>query len=255
MKDPERWLEDPSAAPQGAVELLRAAARPTRPPPDVRARLGSKLAEMVAGGARPRPPLWHVGAGVLVAAVGVGAWLGIARLRAAPPAPPAPVPVASAPASPPPVAPPVAPPPAPEAAAPALAPPAPAPAETGRPAPAPRHAPSRIAEARRNLARTAAAPAPGPAEAAPVGDSLAREAALVEEARRTVRDRPAAALAALERHRREFPSGQLTAEREFLAVRALLELGRRAEAEQRGHRLVEAYPGSAYAQQVPALLR
>jgi hypothetical protein len=253
MKDPERWLEDPSAAPQGAVELLRAAARPTRPPPDVRARLGSKLADMVAGGARPRPPLWHVGAGVLVAAVGVGAWLGIARLRAAPPAPPAPAPVASAPASPPP--------PAPEAAAPALAPPAPtpapAPAEPGRaaPAPAPRHAPSRIAEARRNLARSAAAPAAEPAEAAPAGDSLAREAALVEEARRTVRDRPAAALVALERHRREFPSGQLTAEREFLAVRALLELGRRAEAEQRGHRLVEAYPGSAYAHQIPALLR
>jgi hypothetical protein len=90
--------------------------------------------------------------------------------------------------------------------------------------------------------------------AQPRTDSLAREAALIEEARRTVRANPAAALQTLERHRREFPQGQLIAEREFVAVHALVLLGRADEAGARGHRLMREYPASAYAQQVPALL-
>jgi hypothetical protein len=208
---------------------------------------------MVAG-VRPRGPVWQLAAGATVAALVAGGWVAWSHLRAhvvvgvsAPVAAPAPA-VAPAPApvaAPLPVAPPPTPMPPieapPSARVPALPPAAHA-------APARRAAPHVAAEAHRPPAVVA------PDLEPPVEDALAREAALVEEARGVVRSRPAVALAALERHRREFPAGQLTAEREFLTVYALIQLGRHAEAESRGRRLVEQFPHSAYAQQVPALL-
>lgn len=258
--EPGRWLAGASDAPPGVVELLRAGRPAAAPPPEVRARLGHELATMSAL-APARGPWWTFGAGALVAALGVGAWFGVAQLRTPEPPPgiatpqPSLVPkITSVPTSP---TPPLAPP-----AAPVLAPPAPPPAlPVSRASSSSRH-PARPAgaAARASAPRgpglassTAAAPSDTLPAPSPV-DPLAREAALVEEARGVVRARPAAALAVLDRHRREFPSGQLAAEREFLTIHALVQLGRGDEAEARGRRLVQQYPGSAYAQQVPALL-
>ena len=248
--DPQRWLDDPASAPRGALPLLRAAPRPSRPPPELRTRLGSELRGLAAT-APPHPLAWPLATGCAVVALGVAGWLGMPHLR-----PPAAVPLPS-PAA-------VAAPPRSAAAASvpparAAAPAEPAPAIVTPPPSADRPrattAPARIATLHHVVThaapRTEAAPA---AAAPPRADSLAREAALIEEARRTVRANPGGALQTLERHRREFPQGQLIAEREFLAVHALVSLGRRDEAGARGRRLMQQYPGSAYAQQVPALL-
>jgi hypothetical protein len=224
--DPERWLANPGGAPPGAVELLRAARRPSPPPAPLRAQLGQELQRLAS---MPRLPLlrWPVLSGLGVAAVGVTGWLALSHPR--PAVSPAAVAAATAPreAPPPPVAPP-APQPMREA-------PPPAPAAVTVPTPV------RAPSVRRAPVRSAS-------------DSLAREAALIDAARRAVRGQPSEALASLDRHRREFPAGQLAAEREFLTVAALVQLGRRPEAEARGRRLSSDYPGSAYARQVPALL-
>jgi len=255
MKDGEleRWLSNPDAAPPGAVDLLRVAQRPSPPSPEVRARLGRELQQLASTPAFPAPR-WPFISGIAVVAVGAAGWLALPRWHTAPPA------VAVAPVAARHVAVPIVlgPPPQPLTVA---EPMASAPAE--RPAPSappvrshgPRRAWSRLA-APRSDAR-AAKPAllkTAPSGPATGADSLAREEALIEAARRTVHARPAAALETLEIHRSEFPAGQLGAEREFLAVSALVQLGRHAEAEARGRRLAAQYPGTTYAQRVQRLL-
>jgi hypothetical protein len=59
---------------------------------------------------------------------------------------------------------------------------------------------------------------------------LAAELALLDTAQRLRTNDPEAALARLERHRREFPAGSLTPEREALRVELLCILGRHAQA-------------------------
>lgn len=250
-EDPERWLANPDAAPPGVAELLRAAQPPRSPSAEMRARLASELARLAVS-APPRPLRWPYVSGVAVLAVGAAGWLALSP-RAAPSRPAAyPVPAARHEMAPLPsraVAVAEAPLPVPAVRA--------APAAAERPwAPAP---PARAAASRRIPPRPvpprAEPHAPAPTrEAQPVADTLAREAALIEAARRTVHAHPAEALKTLETHHREFPAGQLTAEREFLAVAALVQLGRQAEAETRGRRLVSQYPGTTYAERVPAVL-
>jgi len=65
---------------------------------------------------------------------------------------------------------------------------------------------------------------------------------------------PSRALATLETHRREFPRGQLAAEREFLAVQALLQTSRTADAKQRAAELASRYPSSSYASRAARLI-
>lgn len=247
MKEPERWLNNPDAAPPGAVDLLRAASPPRMPVPEVRARLGSEL-EMLANAASvlPRFPWWRVGVGAAVVALGAAGWWGLSRHDG-------PARVMESP------------PPAARAELPSIAirhteswtPPLPPAAESPRPAPAPRLNATRRPALRPTMPPRGAPPAIAITRSqSPViaGDSLAREAALIEDARHTVKARPSDALKILERHKREFPAGQLSAEREYLGVVALVDLGRRQEAQERGRRLMAQYPSSTFAQRVPDLL-
>jgi hypothetical protein len=58
----------------------------------------------------------------------------------------------------------------------------------------------------------------------------------------------------LETHRREFPRGQLAAEREFLAVQALLQMNHTADAKKRAEELGVHYPSSSYAARAARLI-
>ncbi|WP_437319695.1 hypothetical protein [Sorangium sp. So ce385] len=106
--------------------------------------------------------------------------------------------------------------------------------------------------------------APGraaPAKAAPAATSprapernastLASELALLDTARRALRSGdPAAALAQLDRHAREFADAQLADEAAAIRVEALASKGDRAGARAAARRFLEAHPGSPHADRV-----
>jgi hypothetical protein len=85
-------------------------------------------------------------------------------------------------------------------------------------------------------------------------DALTREAALLGRAQATLASDPAAALEQLGEHLREFPHGQFAADREFLAVDALLRLGRREEARRRADALATDHPRSVYVARVRRMI-
>ena len=126
-------------------------------------------------------------------------------------------------------------------------------------APVPVTTPARVAMApaarpvRRHIAEPRVAPAAPVAAPAPT-DALAREVPLIDEGRRALVTAPSRALAVLETHRREFPRGQLAAEREFLAVQALLQMNRMADAKKRAQELAGRYPSSSYAARAARLI-
>ncbi len=109
--------------------------------------------------------------------------------------------------------------------------------------PYPRHAPRRCD---RPAAR---------AVAAPEVDTLTREIALIDAARARRRHDARAIAGGADSHRRDFPDGQLGAEREFLAVEALRRLGRLDEARARASALASRYPWSSYATRAGRLLQ
>jgi hypothetical protein len=78
---------------------------------------------------------------------------------------------------------------------------------------------------------------------------------LLEAAQDKLASAPADALAKCDEHARAYPSGMLEAEREVLAVDALLRLGRRPEAEARAARFRASHPGSAYLRRLDTLLQ
>ena len=86
-----------------------------------------------------------------------------------------------------------------------------------------------------------------PAEPAAHLDPLDRERQLLEGAEGLLERDPEAALARVAEHARAFPDGQMAAEREYCAVRALARLGRTAEASQRAERLRSRHPDSPFA--------
>ena len=89
------------------------------------------------------------------------------------------------------------------------------------------------------------AAAPTASTAKNAGSQLARERALLDLARAAAaRGEPALALAQAERHRQQFPQGRLAEEREAMAIRALLALGRGAEARARADAFRASYPNS-----------
>lgn len=101
--------------------------------------------------------------------------------------------------------------------------------------------------------------APAPSVTAPVEPPVAAnvpakpappaqlsEADLLEQARRALKSDPARALARANEHRSRFPSGVLVQEREVIAIQALRELGRTAEADRRTEAFEKAFPGSAF---------
>jgi hypothetical protein len=114
-----------------------------------------------------------------------------------------------------------------------------------------------VAEQPRADGARAFVPAPATtASTAPssTSDSVAAEARLLESARRALAADPARALELVARHEREYPTGVLAVEREFLAIDALVRSGRRQEAEARGRRMREHAPGSLYEERLERLL-
>ena len=117
---------------------------------------------------------------------------------------------------------------------------------------APEPAPSLPAEPALVLELPTTAPvAPPPKASAPLAPAvpsargLAAERALLDIARSGLaRGDATEALAAVDRHAREYPNGVLVEEREALAVKALVALGRRDEAHGRAARFEERFPSS-----------
>jgi hypothetical protein len=85
-------------------------------------------------------------------------------------------------------------------------------------------------------------------------DSLGREAELLHRARSLLDGNPSGALAVLEVHASEFPTGRLSLEREIIAVDALRRLNRVQEARAKAEALVGRAAGTLYERRVRALL-
>jgi TolA-binding protein len=98
--------------------------------------------------------------------------------------------------------------------------------------------------ARRSATRVE--PAAKPSDAVPAQrTTLAAELRLLARANTAMRTGdPAAALAVLDRHAREFPAGQLAPEREYKRALALCELGRTERAREVAETFVRAHPDS-----------
>lgn len=94
--------------------------------------------------------------------------------------------------------------------------------------------------------------APTPSDVA--NRSLEREIQLLERARQLMNVNPTLALSTLDQHRREFGSGTLVLERQFLEVEALLRLGRRDQALARAADLRARAPGSLYERRLSQIL-
>lgn len=216
--------------------LLDAERRRPSAPPEVHARVLSRVAATLGpggGGSPPPPPAPPAAAlGPLAKSILMGAALGgVVSIGIVTRPDPAPAPAARIAI----VAPTVR---APSSEAPSAAP-------AAAPAPA-------------NLDRTGTAggpPSSPPARASaadpgrPAG--FAAERRLLDEAQRALAEgRTDAAMEALDRHERTFPHGSLGEERESLAIRALARAGHTAEARARADRLRAAYPNSI---QLPAI--
>jgi hypothetical protein len=114
--------------------------------------------------------------------------------------------------------------------------------------PAPTSAPSAVV-----VPAVVIPPAPSAVVAAPVVnvDTLARERTMLDEAKQALGKGDASgALETTRRHEREFPRGQLSEEREAIAVQALVRLGRSEDATARGQRFRSRYPNSVL---IPAI--
>lgn len=80
------------------------------------------------------------------------------------------------------------------------------------------------------------------------------EIALLNRAQRALATDPRNALSLTERHAQQFPRGVLAQEREFIAIEALLSLGRSREAASRATRFRADFPGSAHLRRLDMLL-
>ncbi|MBZ5708443.1 hypothetical protein [Nannocystis pusilla] len=87
----------------------------------------------------------------------------------------------------------------------------------------------------------------------PASDPVLAELVLIQKIKDALdADRPAAALAAIEAHAREFARGSLAEEREALRVVALCDAGERTRGERAREAFLRAYPRSAYRERVRA---
>jgi hypothetical protein len=220
MSERQRWLESDDVDDEIRT-LLRAAPVPRAMTGAERARSARSLARIAALPAAAGTLFWVKNvalAGVLGAMGGLavsGAVVLADRPEPASPAIPAALPAPRAPE--------------PPATAVASAPPPPAEPE---PAVAPRRPPPSVASSPRTA------------------DSLAEETAKLERARRALGSDPGGALALLDEHAAAFPSGKLGAERELLAIDALVRLGRRDEARVRARAMLARSPGGLYAERL-----
>ena len=255
MKEPLRWLDDERAA-ASLREVLRAAPRAPQLPPEVHARAMAQAVELATAGALAKAAastgstihglLSSGGAKAklifalsVVGAAGTTAYLTTRARSPGDPVRGASV-MGSARAT-----------LSDRAPLPTLAPPAvadkPGPAPSATPRSLPANASSRLLEQgprSSTLPPVAAFEDPG----------LADEARVLESARSALASNPAQALEIANRHQRLYPAGQLSAEREFIAIDALLRLGRRDEAERRAAPRLAQAPGSLYARRLRQLL-
>ena len=81
------------------------------------------------------------------------------------------------------------------------------------------------------------------------------EMALLRDARLALRQSPSSALGLTDEHARLYPQGQMTQERELIAVSALVALGHRTAALARAASFERQYPTSPYRKQLGELLR
>jgi hypothetical protein len=98
-------------------------------------------------------------------------------------------------------------------------------------------------------------PAPGKVQARHQTRSSApntRESALLRSAQSALASDPARALVLTDQHRRSFPRGALSEEREAIAIQALRGLGREPEARARAARFETKYPNSVHRSRVQA---
>ena len=86
----------------------------------------------------------------------------------------------------------------------------------------------------------------GPGSSPAAATETETEVHLLQRAQSALGASSSAALALTDEHARRFPGGALAQEREFIAVSALLALGRAPEARSRAARLLERFPASAY---------
>ena len=95
----------------------------------------------------------------------------------------------------------------------------------------------------------------GSTKSATDGEAYAMELRVLQPARQAVaRYDFSSALAAISEHQHRFPSGKLTEEREALRVKALLGLGRVAEAQSAGAAFREHFPRSALLGRIDEML-
>jgi RNA polymerase sigma-70 factor (ECF subfamily) len=227
----------------------REAARSRAPSPSERARHEGRLPEVAA--ARPMPTPVRGG---LALAGGAGA-LVIALALAVGARDPRPTGAAATTLVTAPPATPTAPSVGPEArAAPAVAAPAPPPARPASPPRRPAARPASPPPVPPVAAPVAVPPPTAPGAGAGAVNPLDREVALLGRAQALLDRDPAAALAQLDAHAAQFPLGEMAAERDYLAVRALLRLGRRREAATRADALAARDPRGPFVRRVQRLL-
>jgi hypothetical protein len=274
VKEPRRWLDDASA-PEDARELLRHA-RATRPADRRALALSAALiAKIVA--TPSAAAAWPLAVKILVSAsllgtVGIGAKLAM----------PARLPPDAAPAA---QSHPVRKRPSPDAAPRAVREPKaltfPAPPDAGStsavlPAPPvqsipavpsrasattlrgareqPLAAAATTSPSGQTASRIALARSEPEAKDAAAEDQLLHEVQLLDHARALLARDPTAALRTVAAHAGRFPKPLLAAERELIAVEALLRLGRDEEARTRAADFMRAFSGSIYRKRVRALL-
>ncbi len=96
--------------------------------------------------------------------------------------------------------------------------------------------------------------APAARKPAAVVESPDAEVKLLERAQDALRTRPEEALALCTEHASRFPQGLLTQEREVIAIEALTQTGKMAEANARAGRFAVNYPASTHLRRVEALV-
>jgi hypothetical protein len=269
MNEPRRWLEDPRT-PDGLRDVLSAATEVPPMPAEAHSHVAAFTAGLVVQGLPAKAAaasLWvksatsllgvsSTGKAVLVVslmgAVGTGSYLMAAKQSSSTPAPTHAIAKAAVESSPSRLV--------VESSRNAQVQAAPAADSAEAP---PRRSPAGSAEKRALAGRDDDAPtvprlqspSPGPSSVAAFEElTIADEARLLEKARSALANNPAQALEVVAVHQRQYPAGQLSAERELIAVDALLRLGRRQEAEQRAAPRLRQNPDSLYARRLRQLL-
>jgi hypothetical protein len=249
--DPTRLRDDPDQ-PQGLRDLLDHSVRDVGSRADI-ARTAAKLAPLVGLGALTtstavKASIWAGKAWWVAGAVaGTVAVAGVAVVASGPATTPVHVP-AQVPGEI------VAQPAAPKAMAPVVAPPVQEPAAEEPPAPQPVvKVPARSVVL---SAPTVAESSAVPAEVSPAAPSVPApsESQLLSAAQAALASDPAKTLRLTAEHRRSFPTGAFTQEREVIEIDALYRLGRKAEADRRATQFVARNPGSSYARRVKELM-